>query len=227
MKTDIRHDLQLLLESLLDGKLPRNLSWSDVLELIGQVGEVKAHGGEEFAFVVGSQRAFFKRPNTHNLDMEEVSRLRSFLRGAGLHPATVKGHRPGRMVVVIDHHAARLYQDVSSGWPEGETTVKPYDPFGFHHHLIHRKEAHYQGDRVPEESSFYEQVAKDLVQAEEIILVGHGTGKSNAAEFLAEYLKVHHPTISQRVIATETADLSALTDQEIEQIAKTHMLGNI
>ena len=227
MKTDIRHDLQLLLESLLDGKLPRSLSWSDVLELIGQVGEVKAHGGEEFAFVVGSQRAFFKRPNTHNLDMEEVSRLRSFLRGAGLHPATVKGHRPGRMVVVIDHHAARLYQDVSSGWPEGETTVKPYDPYGFHHHLIHRKEAHYEGDHVPEESSFYEEVAKGLVHAEEIILVGHGTGKSNAAEFLANYLKAHHPTISQRVIVTETTDLSALTDPEIEQIAKTHMLGNI
>jgi hypothetical protein len=169
--------------SLLDGKLPRNLSWSDVHELIGQVGEVKAHGDDEFEFVFGSQRAFFKRPHTHNLDVEEISRLRSFLREAGLHSSIVKPHHPGRMLVVIDHHAARLYQDVSGIRSEDETTVKPYDPYGFHRHLIHRKEAHYQGDRAPEEASFYEQVAKDLAQTSEIILVGHGTGKSNVADF--------------------------------------------
>jgi hypothetical protein len=98
LKTAIRHDLQLLRESLLDGKLPRNLSWSDVHELIGQVGEVKAHGDDEFEFVVGLQRAFFKRPHTHNLDVEEISRLRSFLREAGLHSSIVKPHHPGRML---------------------------------------------------------------------------------------------------------------------------------
>jgi hypothetical protein len=38
--------------------------------------------------------------------------------------------------------------------PELKHTVHPYDPLGFHHHLIHRKEAHYQGERVPEEKSF-------------------------------------------------------------------------
>ena len=94
---------------------------------------------------------------------------------------------------------------------------------GFHHHLIHRKEAHYEGERVPEDTSFYEQVAKDLVPAQEIILIGHGTGKSSALEYLAQYLKTHHPTIFERVTATETADLSALTEPEIEAIAKKHM----
>jgi hypothetical protein len=33
---------------------------------------------------------------------------------------------------------------------------------------------------------------------------------------LKEYLKTHHPKISQRVIATENADLSAVTEPEIE-----------
>jgi stalled ribosome rescue protein Dom34 len=107
--------------------------------------------------------------------------------------------------------------------PAGELTVKPYDPFGFHHHLIHRHEAHYKGDHVPEEDSYYDEIAKDLVHAEAIILIGHSTGKSNAAEFLKEYLKTHHPEIFQRIIATESADLSALTEPEIEEIAKKHI----
>jgi ABC-type phosphonate transport system ATPase subunit len=89
--------------------------------------------------------------------------------------------------------------------------------------LIHRKESHYQGQRVPGEPSFYEELAKDLLPSEEIVLVGHGKGKSSALEFLAEYLKKHHPAVYQRVIATEIADLSALTEPEIEAIAKKHM----
>jgi hypothetical protein len=218
----LRQKDEILLASLLAGKLPHNLSWAEVVELIAGLGEVRPHGGNEFAFVVGSQRAFFKRPNAHSLETDEVSRLRKFLREATVDALPGKPSQPGRIVVVIDHHAARLYQDLGDASPERETTVKPADPHGFHHHLIHRKEAHYEGERVPEDTSFYEQVARDLVPAREIVLIGHGTGKSSALEFLMEYLKTHHPTIFQRVIATEVADLSALTEPEIEAIARNH-----
>jgi hypothetical protein len=127
------------------------------------------------------------------------------------------------MIVVIDHHGAHLYQNGGGSRPTDEVTVEPYDPFGFHHHLIHRKEAHYRGERVPEESSFYEEVATHLKPAAEIIFIGHGTGKSSAATYLVEYLKTHHSTTFQRVLATEVADLSALTEPEIEQIAKKRL----
>ena len=49
-------------------------------------------------------------------------------------------------------------------------------------------------------------------------------GWRGAVEHLAEYLKAHHHEIAQHVIATETADLSALTEPEIEAIAKRHMI---
>ena len=223
MKTHLRHDHEELLQSVLAGKLPRNLSWSDVTELIAQVGEVQKHAGDEFAFVVGSQRAFFKRPHSHDMQVEDVSRLRKLLHDAGLSAPKHEPHQPGRMVVVIDHHAARLYQDLGGSRPESEITINPADPHGFHRHLIHRKEANYQGDRVPEDTSFYEQVASHLVDAKQIILIGHGAGKSSAVEFLAEYLKNHHPTVHDRVVATEIVDLSALTEPEIEAIAKRHI----
>jgi hypothetical protein len=219
----IRKDHEDLLESLVSGKLPRNLSWSAVVDLIGQIGEVQRHGNDEFAFVVGSQRGFFKRPSSHSLDVEEISRLRTFLKESEVLGKPAKAHQIGRMVVVIDHHAAHVYHDLGGSKPQDEVTVKPYDPFGFQHHLIHRKEAHYKGDHVPEEDSYYEEIATDLVHAEAITLIGHGVGKSNAAEFLSEYLKTRHPETFQRIIATETADLSALTEPEIEEIAKKHI----
>ena len=222
MNGHLRHKEEVLLASLLAGKLPLNLGWAEVVELIRRLGEVQPHGGNELAFVVGSQRAFFKRPNTHSLETEEVSRLRKFLREATVEASPGKPSQRGRVVVVIDHHSARIYENAGGASSESETTVKPADPYGFHHHLIHRKEAHYEGERVPEDTFFYEQVAKDLVPAREIVLIGHGTGKSSALDFLMEYLKTHHPATFQRVIATEVVDLSALTEPEIEAIAKSH-----
>jgi hypothetical protein len=227
MSEHLHHKLASAHQSLLHGKLPRNLNWNDALEIVGHFGQVEPHGGDEFAFVVGTRREFFKRPHSHSLGVEEVSRLRKLLQQAGPETAPETAPdgllQPCRMVVVIDHHAARIYQDRNGNRPQEEVKITPYDPLGFHRHLIHRKEAHYQGGRVPEETSFYEEVAKSLVPASEIVLIGHGTGKSSAVDFLTEYLKKHHPEISRLVTAIETVDLSALTDPEVEAIAKRHM----
>ena len=223
MATHIRHDHDELLTSLLGGKLPRNLSWNAVVDLIGKIGEVQEHGNDEFAFVVGNQRGIFKRPSSHDLEVDEISKLRSFLKEANVSVTQPREYESGRMVVVIDHDAAHIYQDLGGSMPQNEVTVKPYDPFGFQHHLVHRKEAHYVGERVPEESSFYEEIAVKVVHASAIVLIGHAKGKSSAVDVLREYLKTHHPETFDRIIATENADLSALTEAEIEAIAKKHI----
>jgi hypothetical protein len=170
--------LESLYQNLLNGKLPHNLSWAEAVELVGHLGEVQPHGNDEFVFVVNGQSVFFKKPHTHDLGVEEVSRLRKFLKEAGpsVHEsgAQLEGPaQPSRMIVVIDHHAAHVYKDFGGSRPADGHNVQPYDPYNFHHHLIHRKEAHYRGERVPEEDSFYEEIAKDITPANEIVLIGH------------------------------------------------------
>ncbi len=214
-------------QSLLQGKLPRSLHWSDVVDLIGHLGQVQAHRGDEFAFLVGTRREVFKRPHTPEIGVEDVSRLRKFLKLAGSESPPEKFVQPRRTIVVIDHHAAHIFSDLGEGSSRDAVTTTPYDPYHYHHHLVHRKEAHYEGDRVPEERSFYEEVAAALVSANEIVLVGHGTGKSSAVRVLEEYLNKHHIDLSRRVKATELIDLSALTAPEIEAIAKRHMIAVI
>ena len=146
--------LESLQQNLLNGKLPHNLSWSEAVELVEHVGEVEPHGGDEFMFHIGGRRAFFRRPNTHDLGVEEVSRLRKFLKGAESGAQVEEAVERNRMIVVIDHHGAHVYKDPIQNHSADEHRVRPYDPFHFHHHLIHRKEAHYLGERVPEEHSF-------------------------------------------------------------------------
>lgn len=223
MTTHVRHDHELLLESLLGGKLPRNLHWDEVIGLVSQIGQVLPHDGGEFTFVVGTQQALFKRPRHDGFEVEETSRLRKFLKEGTLAGGAIELPHAKRVIVVIDHHAAYIYQDSPSTVPDEKEVVKPYDPFGFHHHLIHRKEAHYSGDRVPEENSYYEEIARDIADAEEIILIGHAKGKSSAMDYLIEFLKAHHPDLFRQVKGTEVVDLSALTQSEIEVIAKRHL----
>jgi hypothetical protein len=40
---------------------------------------------------------------------------------------------------------------------------------------------------------------------------------------LSNFLKSHHPDLFRKVVATENVDLSAITEPEIEALAKKHM----
>jgi len=229
MSEHLHHKLAVLRQNLLQGKLPRSVRWDEAVELMEHLGRVEAHGGEEFAFILGAHRELFKRPHGQELGIDEVSRLRKFLKAADAEPASAAHAPESTTVVVIDHHSARVYRDANAGRDatagggEQGVEIKPYDPHHFHHHLIHRKEAHYQGDRVPEETSFYEEIAQALVAAKDVVLVGHGVGKSSAVDVLVSHLKAHHPELAKRVKGVEVVDLSALSEPQIEVIVRRKM----
>jgi hypothetical protein len=220
MSEHLHHKLAVLRQNLLQGKLPRSVRWDEAFELIEHLGHVEPHGGEEFAFVVGSQRELFKRPHGQDLGIDEVSRLRRFLKAAGAESGAADRAADSTTVVVVDHHSAHLYRDANASGGQQGVEIKPYDPHHFHHHLVHRKEAHYRGDRVPEEASFYEEIAQALVAARQIVVVGHGVGKSSALDVLLSHLKAHHPDLAERVKGVEVIDLSALSQPQIESIVR-------
>ncbi len=191
--------------------------------LFERIGQVQTTDGGEFSFVIGKQRDFFRRPHTGELGIEEVSRLRRLLKAAASQVPAVDQETAGRMVVVVDHHAAHIFRGWGVGGPTDEVSGEPYDPHHFHHHLVHRKEAHYQGERVPEDPSFYADICTTLAPARAIVLIGHGSGKSSAVDVLRDYLEKHHSELARRVVAIETADLSSLTKSEAEAIARRHL----
>ena len=215
--------LDLLHQHLLSGKLPHDLDWNDAVGLVEKIGHVQPRAANEFTFAVGDQQELFRRPSSHRMGLADVSRLRKLLKDATpvLPPPSA---RPCTMVVAIDHHRAHLFSHSTEHARTVGLTITPSDPFGFHKHLIHRKEAHYSGDRVPEDTEFYEAVAQALSAAARIVLIGQGTGKSSAADFLMAFLRKHHLAIAGRVKGIEKLDLSALSEAELDAIA-TQQLG--
>lgn len=217
---------QKTLDTIFSHPLAHNLEWRDVVTLIEKIGEVDRKANHEVTFVVGGARHRFHKPHTKDLAGPEVIEVRKFLQQAGWSPAEppqpVAAASPPApsLMAVVDHHEARLYSIAasSSGAPAFE--IRPYDPHHFLHHLTHKDQSSEAGQRAPEDGSFYERIAQALSAADRIVVVGHGTGKSNAAHHLAEYLRSHHPGTHRRIASELVADLSSVSIPQLLELAQ-------
>lgn len=127
-------------------------------------------------------------------------------------PATDERETAPHLLVVIDHHEARVYRtEVHGAVP---VRIVPFDPHGYGKHL-HSASEWTDGKRQPERKSFYEAVAKTLRGAEQVLLFGSGTGRSSAMEQLLADLKAHHPDIAEKTIGSVVVDAHHTTESQL------------
>jgi hypothetical protein len=202
-----------------------NLEWTDVLALFSNLGKVDEKHNGEFAFEIGGERLLMRKPHTKDMTGSDVADLRHFLVRAGQSPdgtfAPVEAAAPAApdLMVVVDHHGARVYHvDVTSD-DAAKHVIAPYDPHHFLHHLVHKDQSRERGQRAPEDPSFYARIAEAVATGGKIVVVGHGEGKSNAAHHLTEYLATHHRDTYRRIVREVSADLSSVTDAQLLDIA--------
>jgi hypothetical protein len=116
------------------------------------------------------------------------------------------------LLVVIDHHEARVYRtEVHGAVP---VRIAPFDPHGYGRHL-HSAHEWTDGKRLPERKGFYEAVAKTLHGAEQVLLFGGGTGRSSAMDMLLADLKAHHPDVAEKVIGSVVVDAHHTTEDQL------------
>ncbi|QEL20488.1 hypothetical protein [Limnoglobus roseus] len=127
--------------------------------------------------------------------------------------ATKNDGATGRhLLVVLDHHEAKVYQaEVHGAVPQ---RIVPYDPSGYGRHL-HSANEWTDGKRQPERQSFYEAIAKTLAGADQVLLFGSGTGKSSAMEQLLADLTRHHAEVAKRVIGAVVVDAHHATEDQL------------
>ena len=63
-----------------------NLEWTDVVGLIGQIGDAHEKANSEFVFEVAGKRHVMRKPHTKDLTSSEVIEVRHFLVQAGFSP---------------------------------------------------------------------------------------------------------------------------------------------
>jgi stalled ribosome rescue protein Dom34 len=117
---------------------------------------------------------------------------------------------PTRAAVWLDHHEARIFHVDLEGFDE-RTLHAPVHHF--HRHPKGPSEPHSHPD---DEHRFFGDVAKALASADEILLLGPSTAKS---QFL-HYIESHARVLHGKVQAVETADHP--TDAQIVAHVRTH-----
>jgi hypothetical protein len=144
-------------------------------------------------------------------DVQELMDLRKFLEQSIL-PSPQPRRAGVHLLVVIDHRLARIYKaELHGSMPQ---RVLPYDQSGAGRHLHHRED-HSNGQRNPPRRSFYQAVAKTLLDAEQILLFGSGSGASSAVAELLTELQRSHKNLAARVAGVVAVDHPHLSEDQL------------
>jgi len=212
------------LEALFRHPLAHNLEWRDVVALVERIGEVEEKPNREVSFHVAGVRHRMSKPHSKDLTTIEVMELRHFFTKAGWASDDATAQTPVEatldLVIVVDHHEAKIYRNGLTSDTAAGPTIRPYDPHHFLHHLTHKDQSRERGQRAPEDIGFYEEIAQAAATADRIIVVGHGAGKSSAADHLTEFLRTHHPEIHQRILREIVVDLSSLKTLQLHALVQ-------
>ncbi|MEO8779393.1 MAG: hypothetical protein ABI389_12085 [Rhodanobacter sp.] len=218
---DLAESQKQTLAALFRHPVSQSLEWGDPLELFETIGEVEHHDHGKSTLRIGDKRAVVHQPHGKQIAEDEVMALPKFLRQADW---SAEGHAetsgdastPTKyLLVVVDHHEAKIYQIGPNPPAATGQEIRPADPHHLRHHLVHKDRDRQRGQRAPEDPDFHMHIAAARVHAEQIVVLGHGTGHSNAADHLLEYLAAHHPETRARVVAERVMDVSAITPAQL------------
>jgi hypothetical protein len=226
MRTTLHGAHLRALEAIFRHPTAHSLEWMNVLSLMEEIAAVRREGDNKWGFTIGAEHYQMHKPHTKDLTSSEVVDLRHFLQRAGCSPEESSQAAAGpitaepSLMIVVDHHGAKIYR-IDKGPDEDPTvTITPYDPHHFLHHLAHKDQSRQGGQRAPEDTEFFKRIGDAVSAGDRIVVVGHGTGKSSAAQHLVEYLRIHHRETYQRIVREIKADLSAITAPQLRQLAE-------
>ncbi|MEY3132462.1 MAG: hypothetical protein RLZ29_799 [Actinomycetota bacterium] len=128
-------------------------------------------------------------------------------------------------VVVLTQDEARIWHGLPDrerqhGNPTKPQRVAARDPHRVHRH-VRTGQAHHMHHLDADDPKYFDAVAAQVGDAERILLVGHARGRSNMAKGFAAHVSKRHRQIAKRVIGEIEADIPALTEPEILELARS------
>jgi hypothetical protein len=200
-----------------------NLEWHDVRSLLAALGDVAEGTNGSLEVTRNGQAVTLHAPKHKDVAVEGVLAIRHFLEQSGEPAAPAPAVAGTDLLVVIDHHEAKVYRtEMHGAVPE---RLVPYDPHGFGRHL-HSANDETDGKRKPERKSYYEAVAATLRGADRVLIFGSGTGESSAMEQLLADLKQNHPDVVEHVVGSVVVDAHHTTEDQLLARAREFYAGH-
>jgi len=219
------------LEAFFRHPIAHNLDRIDALALFEKLGGVEHGENSAITYTIGDEHHRVAKSRGHSLLTDEVMGLRHLLTRAGWGPgvptaeptATAAAVASGDMLVVVEEGVARLFQLDPHAADKSGHLIRPSDPNRILRHLAHRDQGRDDEQREAEAASYDEAIAQALMQGGRIVLVGHGTGHSNAARQLSDYLHHHHQQLFRRVVKEVAADIAGMDDKQLLELGRASL----
>lgn len=212
MKTQLIGTHQSTYDAVFQHPVSRNLQWRDIHSMLTAMSDATEDREESVKFTRNGKTLVLHPPRRKDFsDIHELMKIRLFLEQSQA-PEKITSAAGLHLLVVIDHHEARIFKtELQGATPQ---RVTPYDPHES------RRQLHYlandsNGQRRPELKSFYDAVTRTLNGAEKILILGTATGSSSAMDHLMAELKQHHPDIARRVAGTIVVNEHHMTEPQM------------
>lgn len=197
---------------------PRNMKWKDFEHLWREIAdEVKDESGDRLSVSMNGHREVFRRPHNGVVGIEDIERARHLLAD------TPEDQGQGALyAVAIDERSARLIAfDLDSVKVDADTErVRDHDARSRHLRTVEKQTGN---DDVRDLDHFFRTVAghiKTDFGHRGFVILGHGAGKSNAAEDFDKWVVKHDPVVREQIRGIGRVDLSAANDRDLEQAAQ-------
>jgi hypothetical protein len=115
------------------------------------------------------------------------------------------------VVAVITHDEARIWL-LNDESHQPVLRIERVEPEHIH---VRKAQAHHGHASEIGEIDFFDDIADSLTNVSTVVLMGHGTGKANAAERFEHHAKEHHKSLLMKIAVTGHINIPAMGDAEI------------
>ena len=178
---------------------------------------VQQESGDRLAVDINGHRQVFRRQHDGLVEIEDIEHARHLF---AAHETT---EGSGRLFVTLSHDNAGFYDfDLSAHDVEVDQHEHEKNPGARGHHMrtVEKKTG---CDDENDLKRFFDDLVADLnkdAAGRDFVLLGHGTGKFNAAQAFAEYREKDTHPLHAHVIAVGDIDLSSAGEPELEKKAQ-------
>jgi hypothetical protein len=207
-----------MLSELYAHPIAHNIEWRELIPALASIGIAHAdRNGGGHHFTRNGHTVALGHANHGPLDAEEILKLRHFIYDS----AAFKNKVPDLakdIIVAIDHHQAIVFHDL--GTMHESRAEEHADQVRFR--VLHKRPTSPPFSNVgPDiDDDYYDAILDEMSSAERIVILGHGTGASNAASQLMGKISEKNPEIASRVAAIQRCDLEAMTEPQMISLGK-------
>ena len=181
-----------------------DVGWQEIHALFQKLGQVADETNGDLKVTRHGQILVLHPPRAKKAyEKDEILALRHFLERSESLAPELNGRDP-HMLLVIDHHEARLFcSEVNGGIPH---QILPYEPDGYFWHTKNPKHL----SEAPKLSDFFKHIAEALQAAGQILIFGTGTSRE-IDQFMA-WLNLNRPEVAGRIIGSMVVNEDLLVE---------------